>query len=40
MLIAAHAVAENAVLVTSYGAIAKLVGGPETVNWADDLQLN
>ena len=40
MLIAAHALAENAVLVTSDGAIGKLVGGPETVNWADDLRTN
>jgi len=33
-------VAENAILVTSDGAIPKLVGGPETVDWADDLRLN
>jgi tRNA(fMet)-specific endonuclease VapC len=38
MLIAAHAVAEGAVLVTNDGAIARLVGGPETVNWADDIR--
>lgn len=40
MLIAAHAIAENAVLVTSDGAISKLRGGPQTVNWADDLRPN
>jgi tRNA(fMet)-specific endonuclease VapC len=40
MLIAAHAVAEDAVLVTNDGAIAKLEGGPVTVNWADDLRPN
>ena len=40
MLIAAHALAEDAVLVTSDGAIAKLAGGPATVNWADDLRPN
>lgn len=37
MLIAAHALAEGTVLVTSDGAISKLAGGPITVNWADDL---
>lgn len=40
MLIAAHAIAEGATLVTSDGAIAKLVGGPPTVNWANDLRPN
>ena len=40
LLISAHAIAENAVLVTSDGAIAKLAGGLVTVNWADDLQQN
>jgi tRNA(fMet)-specific endonuclease VapC len=40
MLIAAHALAEDAVLVTSDGAIAKLAGGPATVNWAVDLRWN
>ena len=37
MLIAAHALAVNAVLVTSDAAIARLVGGLVTVNWADDV---
>jgi tRNA(fMet)-specific endonuclease VapC len=40
MLIAAHAIAEGAVLVTNDSAIARLAGGPETVNWADDLRPN
>jgi tRNA(fMet)-specific endonuclease VapC len=40
MLIAAHAVAENAILVTNDKAIAKLAGGPPTANWADDLRPN
>jgi tRNA(fMet)-specific endonuclease VapC len=40
MLIAAHALAENAVLVTSDAALSKLAGGPATVNWADDLRPN
>jgi tRNA(fMet)-specific endonuclease VapC len=40
MLIAAHAVAEGAVLVTNDGAIARLAGGPDTVNWTDDLRPN
>jgi len=40
MLIAAHALAVNAVLVTGDRAIGRLVGGPETVNWADDLRPN
>jgi tRNA(fMet)-specific endonuclease VapC len=40
MLIAAHALAEDAVLVTSDGALSKLAGGPATVNWADDLRPN
>jgi tRNA(fMet)-specific endonuclease VapC len=40
MLIAAHALAENAVLVTSDAAFARLTGGPKTVNWADDIRPN
>jgi tRNA(fMet)-specific endonuclease VapC len=40
MLIAAHAIAEGAVLVTNDGALSKLVGGPPTVNWADDIRPN
>jgi len=40
MLIAAHALSADAVLVTSDEAIGRLVGGPQTVNWADDLRLN
>jgi tRNA(fMet)-specific endonuclease VapC len=40
MLIAAHAIAEGAVLVTNDGAISQLAGGPDTVNWADDLRPN
>jgi predicted nucleic acid-binding protein len=40
MLIAAHAIAEGAVLVTNDVAISKLEGGPATVNWADDLRTN
>jgi tRNA(fMet)-specific endonuclease VapC len=40
MLIAAHAVAENATLVTNDKAIAKLAGGPATVNWAEDIRPN
>lgn len=40
MLIAAHALAEGAVLITGDRAIGRLVGGPETVNWADDLRPN
>jgi tRNA(fMet)-specific endonuclease VapC len=40
MLIAAHAVAEGATLVTNDRAIGRLAGGPETVNWADDLRPN
>jgi len=40
MLIAAHAIAEGAVLVTNDGAISRLAGGPDTVNWADDLRPN
>jgi tRNA(fMet)-specific endonuclease VapC len=38
MLIAAHALAEGAVLVTNDGALSRLHGGPETVNWADDIR--
>jgi tRNA(fMet)-specific endonuclease VapC len=40
LLIAAHAIAVGAVLVTSDGAISRLVGGLVTVNWADDLRPN
>ena len=40
MLIAAHAIAAGAVLVTSDGALSKLAGGPVTVNWADDIRPN
>ncbi len=40
MLIAAHAIALDAVLVTSDGAFSKLAGGPVTVNWTDDLRPN
>ena len=40
MLIAAHAIAEEAVLVTNDGAFSRLVGGPVTVNWADDIKAN
>ena len=40
LLIAAHALAEGAVLVTSDTAIAKLAGGPKTVDWATDLRWN
>jgi len=40
MLIASHAVSQNAVLVTSDAAIAKLSGGPKTINWANDLRTN
>jgi len=40
MLIASHAISQNAVLVTSDAAIAKLAGGPKTVNWANDLRPN
>jgi tRNA(fMet)-specific endonuclease VapC len=40
MLIAAHAIAAHAVLVTSDRAISKLVGDLVTVNWADDLRPN
>jgi tRNA(fMet)-specific endonuclease VapC len=40
LLISAHALAENAVLVTGDGAISKLSGGLMTVNWADDLHPN
>jgi len=40
LLIAAHAVSADAVLVTSDAAISKLVGGLVTVNWANDLRPN
>ncbi|HXE08744.1 MAG TPA: PIN domain-containing protein [Acidobacteriaceae bacterium] len=40
LLISAHAVAENATLVTSDSAIRKLKGGLITVNWADDIRPN
>ncbi len=40
MLIAAHALAEGAVLVTSDAALSKLAGGPVTENWADDIRPN
>jgi tRNA(fMet)-specific endonuclease VapC len=40
LLIAAHAMAVGAVLVTSDIAISRLVGGLVTVNWADDLRRN
>jgi tRNA(fMet)-specific endonuclease VapC len=40
MLIAAHALAEDAVLVTGDAAFARLIGGPRTENWADDIRPN
>jgi tRNA(fMet)-specific endonuclease VapC len=40
MLIAAHAIAVRAVLVTSDGVISKLAGGLVTVDWTDDLNTN
>lgn len=40
MLIAAHALAVGVVLVTSDAAFSRLDGGPETVNWADDVRPN
>ena len=40
MLIAAHALSENATLVTNDVALTKLAGGPATVNWADDIRPN
>jgi tRNA(fMet)-specific endonuclease VapC len=40
MLIAAHALAADAILVTSDAAFARLSGGPATVNWADDVKAN
>ena len=40
MLIAAHALAEDAILVTGDGAFARLHGGPNIENWADDIRLN
>jgi tRNA(fMet)-specific endonuclease VapC len=39
-LIAAHAIAEECVLVTSDKAFSRLIAGPKTVNWADDLRPN
>jgi tRNA(fMet)-specific endonuclease VapC len=39
-LIAAHAIAVGAVLVTNDGALLKLTGGLVTENWADDLRAN
>jgi tRNA(fMet)-specific endonuclease VapC len=40
LLISAHAIAEDATLVTSDGAIRKLKGGLATVNWANDITPN
>jgi tRNA(fMet)-specific endonuclease VapC len=40
LLIAAHAVAVQAVLVTNDGALSKLAGDLETVNWATDIKTN
>ena len=40
LLISAHAVAEDATLVTSDAAIRKLKGGLVTVNWANDITPN
>jgi tRNA(fMet)-specific endonuclease VapC len=40
MLIAAHALAEDAVLVTNDGALSRLAGGPATINWASDMKPN
>jgi predicted nucleic acid-binding protein len=40
LLIAAHALAAQATLITSDAALAKLAGGPATVNWATDLRPN
>ena len=40
MLIVSHAVAINRMLVTNVGAILPLVGGPETVNWAEDVGID
>lgn len=40
LLIAAHALAEDCVLITSDKAFSRLAGGPKTINWADDIQPN
>lgn len=40
LLISAHAIAEDATLVTSDAAIRKLKGGLVTVNWANDITPN
>ena len=40
LLISAHAIAENATLVTSDSAIRKLKGGLVTANWASDITPN
>ena len=40
MLIAAHAIAAGAVLVTNDAALSKLAGGPVTENWAEDIRPN
>ncbi len=40
MLIVAHGVAIKGILVTNVAAILRLVGGPETVNWAEDVGRN
>ncbi|HWB32568.1 MAG TPA: PIN domain-containing protein [Acidobacteriaceae bacterium] len=40
LLISAHAISEDATLVTSDSAIRKLKGGLITVNWADDVRPN
>jgi tRNA(fMet)-specific endonuclease VapC len=40
LLIAAHAAAVQAVLVTNDGALSKLAGGLVTINWAEDVRPN
>ena len=40
MLIAAHAAAEKCILVTSDKAFSRLLAGPKTINWADDIRAN
>jgi tRNA(fMet)-specific endonuclease VapC len=40
LLIAAHALAVDAILVTGDGAFSRLAGGPKTENWADDIRPN
>ena len=40
LLISAHAISEDATLVTSDSAIRKLKGGLVTVNWANDITPN